>query len=330
MKTIRIILFILIIIGLGLLATQKLWVPKLVDKIVKSEQSSISVNSVSEINISGDMGVHKQNDTNNSVSNSATSSKKVTDQNGGASLGKLKLSSSQTIVNFGDGLSINITPQLNNSGFKKSVPITLSIVKPDGTKSVSIKTSWPLPLPGCDPDGSANFKCPVPDPYKTASTGFTRLSGIDANFELLKSGTYHVIGKAEGDVLTIIGFDFQIDSSQAEKLIVNDYKLTRFDALHQSSYVDYQISYGDTVVDVYDAGSSQNAQVVYDSNFNVSISPEVQTQDQKNYNLKKTDYYKALAWISGNYVIRIIPYLPTDDTNKHFVAEHFNKYPPNN
>lgn len=37
MKIIRIILFILIIIGLALLATQKMWVPKLVDRIILSE-----------------------------------------------------------------------------------------------------------------------------------------------------------------------------------------------------------------------------------------------------------------------------------------------------
>src|ERR1035437_9142238 len=37
MKTIRIVLFILIIIGIGLLLTQKVWVPKLVDRIISSE-----------------------------------------------------------------------------------------------------------------------------------------------------------------------------------------------------------------------------------------------------------------------------------------------------
>jgi hypothetical protein len=37
MKTIRIILLILIIIGIGLLATQKVWVPKLVGRIISSE-----------------------------------------------------------------------------------------------------------------------------------------------------------------------------------------------------------------------------------------------------------------------------------------------------
>ncbi len=40
MKTIRIILFILIIIGLALLATQKIWVPRLVDRIISSENKS--------------------------------------------------------------------------------------------------------------------------------------------------------------------------------------------------------------------------------------------------------------------------------------------------
>ena len=43
MKTIRIILFVLIIIGLALLATQKFWVPKLVDKIISSESAPIIV-----------------------------------------------------------------------------------------------------------------------------------------------------------------------------------------------------------------------------------------------------------------------------------------------
>lgn len=38
-KFIRIFLFVLIIIGLGLIATQKLWVPKLVDRIISKENS---------------------------------------------------------------------------------------------------------------------------------------------------------------------------------------------------------------------------------------------------------------------------------------------------
>ena len=40
MKTIRIILFIIILIGLALLLTQKIWVPKLVDKIISRENTS--------------------------------------------------------------------------------------------------------------------------------------------------------------------------------------------------------------------------------------------------------------------------------------------------
>jgi TM2 domain-containing membrane protein YozV len=40
MKALRIFLLVLIIIGIGLLITQKLWVPKLVDHILKSENSS--------------------------------------------------------------------------------------------------------------------------------------------------------------------------------------------------------------------------------------------------------------------------------------------------
>lgn len=37
MKAIRIILFILILVGIAALATQRIWVPKLVDKIIKYE-----------------------------------------------------------------------------------------------------------------------------------------------------------------------------------------------------------------------------------------------------------------------------------------------------
>jgi len=37
MKKIRILLFVLILIGIALLGTQKIWVPKLVDKIISSE-----------------------------------------------------------------------------------------------------------------------------------------------------------------------------------------------------------------------------------------------------------------------------------------------------
>lgn len=36
-RTVRIVLLVLIIIGLGLLATQKLWVPKLVNSILLQE-----------------------------------------------------------------------------------------------------------------------------------------------------------------------------------------------------------------------------------------------------------------------------------------------------
>ncbi len=43
MKTLRIFLFVLIIIGLGLLATQKMWVPKLVDYILKSENQNYKI-----------------------------------------------------------------------------------------------------------------------------------------------------------------------------------------------------------------------------------------------------------------------------------------------
>lgn len=42
-KFIRIFLLVLIIIGLGLLATQKMWVPQLVERIVESESMSVAV-----------------------------------------------------------------------------------------------------------------------------------------------------------------------------------------------------------------------------------------------------------------------------------------------
>ncbi|MFA6056209.1 MAG: hypothetical protein WC769_12640 [Thermodesulfovibrionales bacterium] len=42
MKKIRVFLLVLIIIGVGLLVTQKIWVPKIVDKILKSENIIIS------------------------------------------------------------------------------------------------------------------------------------------------------------------------------------------------------------------------------------------------------------------------------------------------
>ncbi len=43
MKAIRIFLLVLIIIGIGLLCTQKIWVPRLVNKILSFEKSSVSV-----------------------------------------------------------------------------------------------------------------------------------------------------------------------------------------------------------------------------------------------------------------------------------------------
>lgn len=52
MKLIRIFLLVLILIGIGLLVTQNLWVPRLIDMILKSEtqtqqNKSISVSSIS-------------------------------------------------------------------------------------------------------------------------------------------------------------------------------------------------------------------------------------------------------------------------------------------
>jgi hypothetical protein len=43
MKAIRIFLLVLIIIGIGLLLTQKIWVPKLVNKILSSKKSPVIV-----------------------------------------------------------------------------------------------------------------------------------------------------------------------------------------------------------------------------------------------------------------------------------------------
>ena len=45
-KFVRIFLLVLIIIGIGLLVTQKLWVPKLVDKILLSEQVPVFIPEV--------------------------------------------------------------------------------------------------------------------------------------------------------------------------------------------------------------------------------------------------------------------------------------------
>lgn len=51
MKTTRIILLILIIIGLGLLATEKIWVPKLVNRILEHEGIEVTAfPTVSSIN----------------------------------------------------------------------------------------------------------------------------------------------------------------------------------------------------------------------------------------------------------------------------------------
>ena len=47
MKIIRIFLLVLIIIGIGLLITQKIWVPKIVDRILKSENTNTQI-SLSE------------------------------------------------------------------------------------------------------------------------------------------------------------------------------------------------------------------------------------------------------------------------------------------
>jgi hypothetical protein len=47
MKFIRIFLLVLIVIGIGLIATQKTWVPKVVDKILESENKPVVVNPLS-------------------------------------------------------------------------------------------------------------------------------------------------------------------------------------------------------------------------------------------------------------------------------------------
>ncbi|HEY0221198.1 MAG TPA: MBL fold metallo-hydrolase, partial [Candidatus Paceibacterota bacterium] len=51
MKFIRIFLLVLIIIGLGLLVTQKMWVPKLVEKIIEEENNNISIENGDEIKV---------------------------------------------------------------------------------------------------------------------------------------------------------------------------------------------------------------------------------------------------------------------------------------
>ena len=51
MKTIRIILLVLIIIGIAALATQKIWVPKLVNKIISSENIPVVLPPVVQPNI---------------------------------------------------------------------------------------------------------------------------------------------------------------------------------------------------------------------------------------------------------------------------------------
>jgi hypothetical protein len=51
MKAIRIFLLVLIIIGVGLLLTQKIWVPRLVDKIISSENVPVVVVPAVQANI---------------------------------------------------------------------------------------------------------------------------------------------------------------------------------------------------------------------------------------------------------------------------------------
>lgn len=56
-KFIRIFLLVLIVIGIILLATQKIWVPKLVDKIIEREKIEISVENKKEENKNTDQAV---------------------------------------------------------------------------------------------------------------------------------------------------------------------------------------------------------------------------------------------------------------------------------
>lgn len=56
-KTIQIFLLVLILVGLGLLFTQKMWVPKLVDYILSKEQKPVVFNPQVRI-VGGDRDVH--------------------------------------------------------------------------------------------------------------------------------------------------------------------------------------------------------------------------------------------------------------------------------
>jgi len=256
---------------------------------------------------------------------------------------ELKLSPQKSVVAFGDDLLITAAPHISGGVLEGPVPITLSIIAPDGTIVATEKTTWPLPQIACDPAGSGQSEqCQTPafDPNQAGTIAFARLSD-PANFTFLKSGTYRVTGDSEGGALTIQGFDFSIDSSVAQKIIaastIGSYELMRFDALHQNSYTDYQMLYGINKttdglisVDVNDAGTSQNAEALYPTLFNTPIAPSTQTDDQKNHAITMTDYYNALGWISGSYVIRISPYLPADAASVAIVKAYLGAYPPNN
>ncbi len=61
MKWVRIFLFVLILIGLGLIFTQKAWVPKLVDRLIKHEKSVIETPIPQVKDSKGDGNVKNQN-----------------------------------------------------------------------------------------------------------------------------------------------------------------------------------------------------------------------------------------------------------------------------
>jgi hypothetical protein len=68
-KIIRIVLLVLIIIGLGLLATQKFWVPKLVDKIISLDKKSDVVVPISQIVNNETMQVQPSSGSNTNTPN---------------------------------------------------------------------------------------------------------------------------------------------------------------------------------------------------------------------------------------------------------------------
>lgn len=312
------------------------------------EKQKNQTNTVSTSNdISTQNNDQNTNQTNNTSSNNSTTTSTDTSNSilnifGTATL---KLSMTKTNIEFGEtNPAVLITPELGNTKINWPVNITLTLIKPDGTKGQEIKTTWPG-REMCP--GAVGTLCSLLDPNKPGPISFS-FNDSTPNFEFLKSGTYKVTGTSEGNVLKIIGTQFTLDSSVAEKIVgptsVGDYKVIRFQSYKTGSGAQgwkqfYRIGYGmngteneQFNVEIEKTGSNQEAITKYQFYLHLP-PPDDQVSDISidGTILKAYSVYsmKYPVWASGNYVVLINTYVATSASNQ-VIKSYLTKYPQTN